>query len=156
MTFHAPGEVLVDVIFYNSIFCYYQFYFFVIIFNIDRTISYKTQAEGAFFKIQITFIEGKDRNVSDARVYVKEYPQYGTNPPDGSHIDLNDAFYNDDPYTGIWKDEIVMPSNLIGVGEDFHACIEDTNKGVTLACYKLENSEARRPEKLTIDFNNFP
>ena len=114
------------------------------------------QTEGAFFKIQITFIEGKDRNVNDARVYVKEYPQYGTNPPDGSHIDLNDAFYNDSPYTGTWKGEIIMPSNLIGVGEDFHACIEDTNKGVTLACYKLENSEARRPEKLTIDFNNFP
>jgi hypothetical protein len=114
------------------------------------------QEEVAFFKIQITFIEGKDRNVSEARVYIKEYPQYGTNPPDGSHIDLNDAFYNDDPYTGLWEDEIAMPSNLIGVGEYFHACIEDTDKGVTLACYKLQNSEAMRPEKVSIDFNNFP
>jgi hypothetical protein len=37
-----------------------------------------------------------------------------------------------------------------------HACLEDTNKVITLACYKLENTEKQAPEKLTIDFNNFP
>jgi hypothetical protein len=71
------------------------------------------------FRITVTFIEGPDRNVDDARVYIQEYPQYGTNPPDGSSIDLNDAFYNDAPYTGIWKDEIVVPSGIIEIGENF-------------------------------------
>ena len=28
------------------------------------------------FRIIVTFIEGPDRNVSDARVYIQEYPQY--------------------------------------------------------------------------------
>lgn len=42
-------------------------------------------------KIEITFIEGQNRNVNDARVYIPEYPQYGTNPPDGSYLDLNVA-----------------------------------------------------------------
>jgi hypothetical protein len=42
------------------------------------------------------------------------------------------------------------------VGEEFHACLEDTNKVITLACYELENTEKQSPEKLTIDFNNFP
>ncbi len=79
-----------------------------------------------------------------------------TNPPGGSSIDLNDAFYNDDPYTGIWKDEIVVPSGLIEAGEKFHVCMEDTKKEITLACYKLENTENQGPEKLTIDFDNFP
>ena len=73
--------------------------------------------EDTSFKIEITFIEGQNRNVSDARVYIQEYPQYGTNPPDGNYIDLNDAFYNDAPYTGIWKDEIVIPSGVIEMGE---------------------------------------
>ena len=70
----------------------------------------------------------QNRTVNDARVYIQEYPQYGTNPPDGSYIDLNDAFYNDAPYTGIWKYEITIPSGTIQVGEEFHACLEDTNK----------------------------
>jgi hypothetical protein len=116
----------------------------------------EAQEEGNSSKIQITFKEGNNRNVSNARVYVQEYPQYGTNPPDGSYIDLNDAFYNDDPYTGIWKDEIVMPSNLIGAGEEFHVCIEDIGKSITLACYELEKAETTRPENVTIDFSNFP
>jgi hypothetical protein len=111
----------------------------------------------SFFKIEITFVEGQNRNVSDARVYIQEYPQYGIpGGTDSGFIDLNDAFYNDDPYTGIWKDEIVIPPDVMKIGEEFHACIEDTNKGITLACYKLENTEKQAPEKLTIDFNNFP
>jgi hypothetical protein len=108
------------------------------------------------FKIEITFIEGQNRNVSDARLYIQEYPQYGSPASGGSSIDLNDAFYNDAPYTGIWEDEIVVPSGVIEIGEEFHVCIEDTNKGITLACYKLENTEKQGPEKLTIDFNDFP
>ena len=40
------------------------------------------------------------------------------------------------------------------MGEEFHACIKDTDKGITLACYKLENTEKQGPEKLTINFNN--
>jgi hypothetical protein len=52
-----------------------------------------------------------------------------------------------------WEDEIVIPSDVIEVGEEFHACIGDTNKGIALACYKPEK---QRPEKLTIDFNKFP
>jgi hypothetical protein len=114
------------------------------------------QEESACFKIEITFIEGEDRNVNDARVYIQQYPQYGTTPPNGSYIDLNDAFYNDDPYTGIWEDEIVVPSGVIGPGEEFHVCIEDTNKGITLSCYKLQNAEGMGPKELTIDFNSFP
>ena len=74
----------------------------------------------------MTFLEGEDRNFSDVRLYIQEHPQYGTNPPGGSHIDLNDAFYNDAPYTGVWEDEIAVPSDLIDVGEEFHVCIEDT------------------------------
>ena len=107
------------------------------------------------FRVEITFVEGQIRNVSDARMYIKEYPQYGTNP-DGSSIDLNDAFYNDAPYTGIWKDEIVIPSGVIEIDEEFHACIEDTKKAVTLACYELENGPESEPEHLRIDFNRFP
>jgi hypothetical protein len=42
------------------------------------------------------------------------------------------------------------------VGEEFHACLEDTNKVITLACYELKNTEKQAPEKLTIDFNSFP
>jgi hypothetical protein len=30
------------------------------------------------------------------------------------------------------------------------------NTTSTLACYKLENTEKQGPEKLTINFNNFP
>jgi hypothetical protein len=73
------------------------------------------------FRIMVTFIEGQDRDVSDARMYIQEYPQYGI--PGGTEsgfIDLNDAFYNDDPYTGIWEDEITIPSDLIDMGEQFH------------------------------------
>jgi hypothetical protein len=128
---------------------------FLLLTSVTTQQYYTAAQEEAFFKIAITFIEGEDRNVDDARVYVQEYPQYGTTPPNGSYIDLNDAFYNDDPYTGIWEDEIVVPSGLIG-REDFHVCIEDTNKGITLACYKLQNAETMGSEKLTIDFNNFP
>ena len=71
-------------------------------------------------------------------------------------IDLIDVFYNDDPYTGIWEDEITMPSNLIDVGEELHICIEDTKRDVTLACYELENGPESEPARLRIDFNNFP
>ena len=110
----------------------------------------------ASFKIEVTFIEGQNRNVSDVRVSIQEYPQYGTNPPDGSYIDLNDAFYNDAPFTGVWRDEIVIPSGIIEVGEEFHVCMEDTSKDITLACYKLKNTENKAPEKLTIDFIKFP
>lgn len=114
------------------------------------------QNEDTPFRIEVTFIEGQNRNISDARVYIQEYPQYGTNPPDGSYIDLNDAFYNDAPYTGVWEDEIEVPAGIIEIGEEFHVCLEDTNKDITLACNKLQNTEKREPEKLTIDFNNFP
>lgn len=31
----------------------------------------------SFFRLEITFVEGQMRNVSDARVYIQEYPQYG-------------------------------------------------------------------------------
>jgi hypothetical protein len=81
-------------------------YFFILISNTNTAICGST--ERCIFKIQVTFIEGQNRNVSDARVYVQEHPQYGTNPPDGGGMDLNDAFYNDAPYTGIWRDEIVI------------------------------------------------
>jgi hypothetical protein len=130
-------------------------YFYIFISNINAAI-FCSSTKRRILKIEITFIEGQNRNVSDARVYIQEYPQYGTNPPDSSYIDLNDAFYNDAPYTGIWKDEIVVPSGVIEMGEEFHACIEDTDKGITLACYKLEYTEKQGPKKLTIDFNNFP
>jgi hypothetical protein len=42
------------------------------------------------------------------------------------------------------------------VGEEFHVCIEDTKKDVTLACYELENRPESELEHLRIDFNNFP
>jgi hypothetical protein len=45
------------------------------------------------FRIMVTFIEGQDRDVSDARMYIQEYPQYSI--PGGTEsgfIDLNDAF----------------------------------------------------------------
>jgi hypothetical protein len=52
------------------------------------------------------------------------------------------------------KDEIVIPPGVKKMREEFHACIEDTDKGITLACYKLENTEKQGSEKLTINFNN--
>ena len=67
-----------------------------------------------------------------------------------------EAFYNDAPYTGVWEDEIAVPSGLIDVGEEFHVCIQDTRKDITLACYELENGSESEPERLKIDFNNFP
>jgi hypothetical protein len=36
----------------------------------------------------------------------------------------------------VWRDEIVIPPGLIEIGEEFHVCIEDTNRGTTLACYE--------------------
>jgi hypothetical protein len=105
----------------------------------------------------VTFIEGQDRDVSDARVYIQEYPQYGIpGGTDSGFIDLIDAFYNDDPYAGMWEAEITMPSDLIDSGEEFHICMEDVEKDVTLACYELENGPEAEPEHLQIDFNNFP
>jgi hypothetical protein len=59
-------------------------------------------------------------------------------------------------FTGIWEDEIAIPSGLIDVGEEFHICIEDTRKDIILACYELENGSESEPEHLEIDFNNFP
>ena len=109
------------------------------------------------FRVSVTFIEGPDRNVDDARVYIQEYPQFGIpGGTDSGFIDLIDAFYNDSPYTGIWEDQITMSSDLIDVGEEFHVCIEDTKKDATLACYELENGPESEPEHLRIDFNNFP
>jgi Bacterial Ig domain len=118
-------------------------------------------------KIPITFIEGNDRikndigKISNVRVYVQEYPQYQAieNATELSSIDLDDAFYPDPPdpaSTGKWEDEIVMPSNLIGVGEKFHVCIDDAAKRITLACYELEKAETTRQQNVTIDFRNFP
>jgi hypothetical protein len=105
----------------------------------------------------VTFIEGQDRDVSDARLYIQEYPQYGIpGGKDSGYIDLIDAFYNDAPYIGIWEDEIIMPLDLIDSGEEFHVCMEDVEKDVTLVCYELENGPEAEPERLRIDFNNFP
>jgi hypothetical protein len=42
------------------------------------------------------------------------------------------------------------------MGEEFHVCMEDTEKDITLACYELENGPEAEPESLRIDFNNFP
>jgi hypothetical protein len=109
------------------------------------------------FKVIVTFIERENRNVNDARVYIQEYSQYGIpGGTDSGFIDLIDAFYNDDPYTGVWEDEISIPLDLIDVGEEFHVCIEDTKKDVTLACYELEKGPESEPERLEVDFNNFP
>lgn len=108
-------------------------------------------SNGEKFRVLVRFVEGQDGgNIDFVRVYVKEYPQYFSQP------DLDDAFYNDDPYTGIYKDELVMPSGLINNGETFNICIDDKDENITLACYRLENTEKRGPEELTIDFNNFP
>jgi hypothetical protein len=49
-----------------------------------------------------------------------------------------------------------VPLGTLEVGEEFHVCLEDTNKRITLACYEMENTDKQGPEKLTIDFNNFP
>jgi hypothetical protein len=115
-----------------------------------------TSGKGTF-KVEITFINGDDKP-GHARVYIQEYPHYDITP------DLIDAFYNDDPYTGIWKEELVMPSGLIENSETFHVCIDDITRNVyenkdsdvTLACYEVENSARKGPKRLTIDFNNFP
>jgi hypothetical protein len=123
----------------------------------DSSTSGSDSSNQGKFRVIVTFIEGPDRIVNDARVYIQEYPQYGI--PGGTEsgfIDLIDAFYNDDPYTGIWEDEITVPSDLIDVGEEFQTCIEDTKKDVTLACYELENGPESEPERLRIDFSNFP
>ena len=108
------------------------------------------------FRVIVTFLEGEDRNFRGVRLYIQEYPQYASPSQLGSWIDLNDAFYNDAPYTGVWEDEIAVPSDLIDVGEEFHVCIEDTRKDIILACYELENGSESEPEHLEIDFNNFP
>jgi hypothetical protein len=34
--------------------------------------------------------------------------------------------------------------------------MEDAEKDITLACYELENGPEAEPERLRIDFNNFP
>jgi hypothetical protein len=116
-----------------------------------------TDSDKDKFRVIVTFIEGPDRSVDDARIYIQEFPQYGIPGGIGSGwIDLIDAFYNDDPYTGIWEDEIIMPSDLIDVSEEFHICIEDTKKDITLACYELENGPESEPERLEINFRSFP
>jgi hypothetical protein len=123
----------------------------------DGSNAISSDSNKGKFRIIVTFVEGQDRDVSDARMYIQEYPQYGI--PGGTgpgFIDLNDAFYNDDPYTGIWEDEITIPSDLIDMGEKFHVCMEDAKEDVTLACYELENGPESEPERLRVDFNNFP
>ena len=40
----------------------------------------------------MTFLEEEDRNFSDVRLYIQEYPQYASPSQLGSWIDLNDAF----------------------------------------------------------------
>ena len=58
------------------------------------------------FRVTVIFIEGPDRLINPI-----------------------DAFYNDDPYTSIWEDEITMSSDLIDMGEEFHIRRGDTKKG---------------------------
>jgi hypothetical protein len=97
------------------------------------------------FRVIVTLIEGPDRNVEDAGVYIQEYPQYGIpGGTDSGFIDLIDAFYNDDPYTGIWEDEITIPSDLIDVGEEFHVCIEDTKKRCYVRYPTYNSSEGEK------------
>lgn len=103
------------------------------------------------FRVLMTFIgDSERRRIDYVRDYVQEYPQYDF------RTDLDDAFYNDDPYTGERTSQIEMPSGLIESGETFHICIDDEDVDTTLACYKLENSRRNASEELTIDFNNFP
>ena len=55
-------------------------YFFIFVSTLSIQQYFAVAQLDTFLKVEVTFIEGQNRNVSDARVYIQEYPKYGTNP----------------------------------------------------------------------------
>ena len=86
------------------------------------------------------------------RVYVLEYPQVQAPLPNGSnsYIDLQDFEH------GIHERPLVLPSDLIGAGEELHVCIEDVDERLTLACYKPENAGTMGQKNVIFNITSFP
>jgi hypothetical protein len=101
------------------------------------------------FIIQVTVGDDldDDHNFYDlVAIYVKEYPQYGH-----FNIDWTDALYSDTS-DGEYTTEIIMPSGLIGVDEEFQICIEGPISGGDngIICEDLTNSPQQLSEEITI------
>jgi hypothetical protein len=101
------------------------------------------------FVIQVTVVDDldDDHNFYDlVDIYVKEHPQYGH-----FNIDLTDALYSDNS-DGEYTTEIIMPSGLIEVDEEFEICIEGPVSGGDngIICEDLTNSHQQQPEEVTI------
>ena len=101
------------------------------------------------FVIQVTVVDDldDDHNFYDlVDIYVKEHPQYGH-----FNIDLTDALYSDTS-DGEYTTEIIMPSGLIEVDEEFEICIEGPVSGGDngIICEDLTNSHQQQPEEITI------
>ncbi len=101
------------------------------------------------FIILVTVVDDldDDHNFYDlVDIYVKEYPQYGH-----FNIDLTDALYSDTS-DGEYTTEIIMPSGLIEVDEEFQICIEGPVSGGDngIICEDLTNSPQQQSEEITI------
>ncbi|MDR4492025.1 MAG: hypothetical protein R2685_14180 [Candidatus Nitrosocosmicus sp.] len=101
------------------------------------------------FIVQVTVVDDLDDDHNFnvlVDIYVKEYPQYGH-----FNIDLTDALYSDTS-DGEYTTEIIMPSGLIEVDEEFQICIEgpesDGDNGII--CEDLANSPQKQQEEITI------
>ena len=120
--------------------------------SIITEVADATQGENqGNFIIRVTLIDdldiGIDRLLYDlVDIYVKEHPEYGH-----FNIDLTDALYSDTS-DGEYMTDIVMPSGVIEVNEEFHICIEGpvTGGGNGIICYNLLNNPQQGPEEITI------
>jgi hypothetical protein len=66
--------------------------------------------------------------------YIEEYPV--DKEDEGSRIDVVDALWNYDPFTGIWEDTLEIPDDL----DSFHLCVQDRYTGQTVDCLEMDGS----------------
>jgi hypothetical protein len=66
--------------------------------------------------------------------YIEEYPV--DKEDEGSGIDVVDALWNYDPFTGIWEDTLEIPDDL----DSFHLCVQDGYTGQTVDCLEMDGS----------------
>ena len=63
---------------------------------------------------------------------------------------MNDALWNDGPYTGKYTAEMQIPTGKIQEGESFHVCLEEKSsdhQSIDLVeCFQMHNSEENKPE----------
>jgi hypothetical protein len=115
----------------------------------------QTPSSQAANTVKITLVDSSDRSIKYVRLYIKEYPEYGTPGSDSKgYTDLREAFWPDDaPYIGKVDMEITFPDNLFAKGEQFHVCIDKVTApnedNINIRCYELIKNT--RIEYLTVN-----